>query len=90
MPGEDAFQVEGTVVEVSANRTYQIRLANGHQLTGYVAGKAKMSAPRLAVGDTVRLQLSPYDLSEGRILPGRSEEQARSRQAGTGKDGNQI
>lgn len=68
MAGADAFQVEGVIVEVLANRTYRAELANGHRLLAFVAGRAKWNAPRLAAGDKVRLQLSPYDLSEGRIL----------------------
>jgi translation initiation factor IF-1 len=68
MAGADAFQVEGVIIEVLANRTYRAELANGHQLSAFVAGKAKWTAPRLMVGQKVRLQLSPYDLSQGRIL----------------------
>ncbi len=69
MPGENAFTVEGTVMEVLSNGTYRLELANGHRLRGYVAGKAKLAFRRLSPGEVVRVQLSPYDLSEGRILP---------------------
>ena len=69
MPGENAFTVEGTVMEVLSNGTYRVGLANGHQLRGYVAGRAKLTFRRLSPGEVVRLELSPYDLSEGRILP---------------------
>ncbi len=68
MPGEDAFKVEGTVVEVLANGTYRVQLSNGHRLLGFVAGKAKLTARKFAAGEKVRLALSPCDLSEGRIL----------------------
>jgi len=47
---------------------YRVELANGHRLLAYVAGKARLSFARLAPGDKVRLELSPYDLSSGRII----------------------
>jgi translation initiation factor IF-1 len=65
---EDAIKVEGAVVEVLANGTCRVELANGHRLVAYVAGKARLSFARLAPGDRVMLELSPYDLSEGRIV----------------------
>jgi translation initiation factor IF-1 len=68
MAREDAIKVEGVVVEVLPNTTYRVELANGHRLLAFVAGKARLSFARLAPGDRVKLALSPYDLSEGRIL----------------------
>ena len=68
MLGKNAFQVEGIVIEVLPNRTCWVKLANGHRVRGYATGKAKEKVPDLAIGDRVRLQLSPYDLSEGRLL----------------------
>jgi translation initiation factor IF-1 len=68
MHGTDAFQVEGIVTAVHPNGTYEVQLANGHRLLGFVAGRAKKTFAGLALGQTVRLQLSPYDLSKGRIL----------------------
>jgi translation initiation factor IF-1 len=68
--GENAFQVEGVVIEALPNRTYRAALSNGHQLLAFVAGKAKHDFAPLAPGARIRLQLSPYDLSEGRILVG--------------------
>jgi translation initiation factor IF-1 len=73
MPGEDAFQVEGTVEQVLGNGTYQVQLANGHRLLGYVAGRAKVTVRKFEPGEKVRLALSPCDLSEGRILVGKTE-----------------
>ena len=63
-----AFEVEGAVVEVLPNRMYRVELANGHRLLAFVAGKARASFAGLALGDKVRLELSPYDLSAGRII----------------------
>jgi translation initiation factor IF-1 len=68
MAGTEAFKVEGLVVEALPNTTYRVQLANGHQLLAFVAGKARRESTRFAPGDKVRLELSPYDLSEGRIV----------------------
>lgn len=68
MAREGAIEVEGAVVEVLPNRMYRVELANGHRLLAFVAGKAKFSFAHLSPGDKVRLELSPYDLSAGRII----------------------
>ncbi len=68
MPGDKAFQVEGRVIESLPNGTYRAELANGHRLTAFVAGRAKRNFAGLKAGDRVKLQLTPYDLSAGRIL----------------------
>ena len=68
MAREGAIEVEGAVVEILPNRMYRVELANGHRLLAYMAGKARLSFARLVPGDKVRLELSPYDLSAGRII----------------------
>lgn len=68
MAGGDAFKVEGRVIEVLPNGTWRAELKNGHRLTAFVSGRAKKNFAGLAAGDTVKLQLTPYDLSVGRIL----------------------
>ena len=68
MPGKDAFIVEGVVIEARPNGTFWVELANGHRLLAFVAGRAKQRFAGRAPGDKVKLQLSPYDLSVGRIL----------------------
>ena len=68
MAGTAAIKVEGLVVEALPNTTYRVELANGHRLLAFVTGKAKREFVRFAPGDRVRLELSPYDLSEGRIV----------------------
>jgi translation initiation factor IF-1 len=68
MAGKDAFLVEGVVIEARPNRTFCVELANGHRLTAFVAGSAKLRFAGLVPGDKVKLQLAPYDLSVGRIL----------------------
>jgi translation initiation factor IF-1 len=68
MPGAGAFRVEGVIVAARPNGTYRARLANGHELTAFLAGRAKQAAPRWVPGDKVNLVVSSYDLSEGRIV----------------------
>jgi translation initiation factor IF-1 len=68
MAGEDAIKVEGAIVEVLPNGTCRVQLSNGHRVLAYVAGKARLSFARLAPGDRVLLEMSPYDLSVGRII----------------------
>jgi translation initiation factor IF-1 len=64
----DAFIVEGLVVEVRSIHTYLVELANGHRLLAFVAGKAKKNFAGLAPGEKVKMQLTLFDLSVGRIL----------------------
>ena len=68
MAGEEAFRVEGRVMEALPNGTFRVELKNGHRLTAFVAGRTKKNFAGLKAGDTVKLQLTPYDLSIGRIL----------------------
>lgn len=66
----NAFRIEGVVIETMSNGTYRVELANGHQLLGFVAGRARRSDTRFVPGEKVKLDLTPYDLSSGRILVG--------------------
>ena len=68
MAREGAIEVEGVVVDFLPNQMYRVELTNGHRLLAFVTGKARLSFARLAPGDKVRLELSPYDLSAGRII----------------------
>jgi len=68
MARADGIQVEGSVVEMLPNRTYRVKLANGHRVTAFLSGKARLNFPRLMPGEKVMLEMSPYDLSEGRII----------------------
>jgi translation initiation factor IF-1 len=67
MAGESAFKVEGVVVETLPNRLYRVELSNGHKVLAYATGKAKENFVA-KTGDKVKLQMSSYDLSEGRIV----------------------
>lgn len=68
MPVDQAFRVTAVVVEALPNGTYRAELSNGHRLTAFVAGRAGKAHAGYQSGDTVTLQLTPFDLSVGRIL----------------------
>ena len=67
MAGESAFKVAGVIVETMPNRLYRVELSNGHRVLAYATGRAKQDFAA-KTGDKVKLQMSPYDLSEGRII----------------------
>ena len=67
MAREGAIEAEGVVVEVLPNRMYRVELANGHRLLAFVPGRARSSVAPFVPGHKVELELSPYDLSVGRI-----------------------
>jgi translation initiation factor IF-1 len=68
MPKEEAIQVEGKVKEALANTQFRVELTNGHMVTAHVAGKMRKNFIRIIPGDSVTVELSPYDLSKGRII----------------------
>jgi translation initiation factor IF-1 len=63
----DAIQMMGTVTEVLPNTTFRVQLENGHQVLAYVSGKMRKNYIRILQGDRVAVDLSPYDLTRGRI-----------------------
>jgi translation initiation factor IF-1 len=64
---EDALQVEGTIVEALPNVMFRIDLDNGHNILGHISGKMRKHYIRILPGDRVTVELSPYDLTRGRI-----------------------
>jgi translation initiation factor IF-1 len=64
---KEAIEVEGTVTESLPNATFRVELANEHKVLAYVSGKIRMHFIRVLPGDRVLVELSPYDLSRGRI-----------------------
>ena len=68
MSKEDVIELEGTVVEALPNATFQVELSNGHKILAHVSGKLRMNYIRILPGDKVTIELSPYDLSKGRII----------------------
>ena len=68
MAKEDVIEVEGTVVEALPNTNFKVELENGHQILAHISGKLRMNYIKILPGDKVNLELSPYDLSRGRII----------------------
>ena len=64
---EQKIEFEGEIVEALRNRLFRVRLDNGHEALGYTAGRMKRYRIRMLTGDRVRIELSPYDLTRGRI-----------------------
>ena len=67
MNKEDSIEVEGTVLEPLPNAMFRVELENGHKILAHISGKMRMHFIRILSGDKVKVQLSPYDLSRGRI-----------------------
>ncbi len=68
MAKEEGIQVEGTVVEPLPNAMFRVELENGHVVLAHISGKMRMHFIRILPGDKVTVELSPYDLSRGRII----------------------
>mgnify|MGYP000491964284 CR=1 FL=1 len=68
MAKEEAIQVEGTVIETLPNAMFKVELENGHKVLAHVSGKMRMNFIRILPGDTVMIEMSPYDLNRGRII----------------------
>ena len=67
MPKKEAIEVEGTVTEALPNAMFWVELANGHRVLAHISGRMRMHYIRILPGDKVLIELSPYDLSRGRI-----------------------
>ena len=67
MAKDDAIEVEGTVVDALPNTMFHVELANGHKILAGISGKLRMNYIRIVPGDKVTVEMSPYDLTRGRI-----------------------
>jgi translation initiation factor IF-1 len=67
LPKDDAIEVEGTVMEPLPNAMFRVQLENGHKVLAHISGKMRMHFIRILPGDKVKVELSPYDLTRGRI-----------------------
>lgn len=67
MAKEDVIEVEGTVLETLPNAMFNVELENGHEILAHVSGKIRMNYIRILPGDKVTVEMSPYDLTKGRI-----------------------
>jgi translation initiation factor IF-1 len=68
MAKEDVLQMQGEIVETLPNATFRVRLENGHMVLGHISGKMRMHYIRILPGDKVTVELTPYDLTRGRIV----------------------
>ena len=68
MAKEEHIEMEGTVIETLPNTMFRVELENGHVVTAHISGKMRKNYIRILTGDTVTVQLTPYDLSKGRIV----------------------
>lgn len=68
MAKEDVIEMQGEVVENLPNATFRVKLENGHVVLGHISGKMRMHYIRILPGDKVNVQLTPYDLTKGRIV----------------------
>ena len=68
MTKEDVIEMQGEVTENLPNATFRVRLENGHMVLGHISGKMRMHYIRILPGDKVAVQLTPYDLTKGRIV----------------------
>jgi translation initiation factor IF-1 len=66
-PKEDAIVLEGTVLEAQKNAMFRVELQNGHEVLAHISGKMRMHYIRILPGDRVQVELTPYDLTRGRI-----------------------
>ena len=67
MSKKDIIEAEGTVLEVLPNQMFKVELENGHVITCYTGGKMRKNKIRIVAGDKVRCELTPYDLTKGRV-----------------------
>jgi len=68
MPKDEAIEIEGIVIETLPNAMFKVQLDNGHKILAHVSGKMRMHFIRILPGDKVTMELSPYDLTRGRII----------------------
>lgn len=68
MAKEESIEVEGVVVETLPNAMFRVELDNGHRVLAHISGKMRMHFIKILPGDSVKVELSPYDLSRGRIV----------------------
>ena len=68
MSKEDMIELEGTVVEAMPNAMFKVEIQGGHQILAHISGKLRMNFIRILPGDKVTIEMSPYDLTKGRII----------------------
>ena len=67
MSKQSAIEIDGTIIEALSNAMFRVQLQNGHEIIAHISGKMRMHYIRILPGDRVKVEMSPYDLSKGRI-----------------------
>ncbi|HEX9664345.1 MAG TPA: translation initiation factor IF-1 [Patescibacteria group bacterium] len=65
---KDLIEIDGAVIEALPSATFKIKLENGHEILGYLSGKMRMYRIKILPGDRVKVEMTPYDLTKGRIV----------------------
>ncbi|MBO4323372.1 MAG: translation initiation factor IF-1 [Clostridia bacterium] len=68
MSKDDVIEAEGVIEEALPNATFKVKLSNGYVITAYISGKLRMNYIKIIPGDSVKIEMSPYDLTKGRIV----------------------
>lgn len=68
MPKQEALKVDGTILDTLPNASFKVKLENGHEVLAHISGKMRMHFIKILPGDKVSVELTPYDLSRGRIV----------------------
>lgn len=68
MAKQSSIEQDGTILEALSNAMFRVELENGHQVIAHISGKMRMNYIKILPGDKIRLEMSPYDLSKGRIV----------------------
>ena len=68
MSKNDCIETEGVIEEALPNAQFKVKLSNGHLVTAYISGKLRMNYIKIIPGDTVKIEMSPYDFTKGRII----------------------
>ena len=68
MAKQSAIEQDGTIVEALSNAMFRVELENGHEIVAHISGKMRMHYSKILPGDKIRVEMSPYDLSKGRIV----------------------
>ena len=68
MPKEESIEMSGVVIDTLPNTMFRVQLENGHIVTAHISGKMRKNYIRILTGDNVRVEMTPYDLSKGRII----------------------
>ena len=68
MPKESAIELDGVILEALSNAMFRVELENGHQIIAHISGKMRLHYIKILPGDKIRVEMSPYDLSKGRIV----------------------